>query len=262
MLTTILNKIGLNEKEAQVYLALLELGSQPASVVGKKAGINRSTTYLVLETLIKRGYVNQHVRADVKYFTAADPKTIVQSLKNKEKELDNNKKELEELLPEFYSLINPLSIKPKVKFYEGEAGIKRAMEDTLTATETIRAWTAYDSWMHASPNLQRFIHEYARLRIEKYKIPVRILVEDVKSVRDFFSKEYPTLSKKKDLLIESRWMPKDILKFKNEINIYNDKVSIVSLAKNELLGVVFESHEIAKTHKAIFDMAWKAGKKS
>jgi len=262
MLTTILNKIGLNKKEAQVYLALLELGSQPASVIGRKAGINRSTTYLVLESLIKQGYVNQHVRADVKYFTAADPKTIVQSLNRKEKEIETSKTEFEDLLPEFYSLINPLSIKPKVKFYEGEEGIKRAMEDTLTATETIRAWTAYDSWMHSSQNLQNYIHDYAKKRIEKYKIPVRILVEDVKSVRDFFSKEYPKLSKKKNLLIESRWMPKDILKFKNEINIYNDKVSIVSLAKNELLGVVFESHEIAKTHKAIFDMAWKAGKKT
>lgn len=260
MLTTILNKIGLNRKEAQVYLSLLELGSQPASVIGKKSGINRSTTYLVLESLIKQGYVNQHVRADVKYFTAADPKTIVQDLNRKEKEMEEHKKEFEDLMPEFYSLINPLSIKPKVKFYEGEEGIKRAMEDTLTATEPIRAWGAYDSWMNSSKNLQGFIHDYAKLRIEKFKIPVRVLIEDTKTVRDFFNKEYPTLSKRKDLLIEARWMPKDIIKFKNEINIYNDKVSIVSLAKNELLGVVFESHEIAKTHKAIFDMAWKAGR--
>ncbi len=259
MLTTILNKIGLNDKEGEVYLALLELGSQPASIIGKKAGINRSTTYLVLESLIKKGYVNQHVRADVKYFTAADPKTILQDLNKKEKEMEEYKNEFEELLPEFYSLINPLSIKPKVKFYEGEEGIKRAMEDTLTAKEPIRAWGAYNSWMSASKNLQNFIHQYAKQRIDKYKIPVRVLIEDTKAVRNFFNKEYPTLSKRKNLLIEAKWMPNDIMEFKNEINIYDDKVSIVSLAKNELLGVVFESHEIAKTHKAIFDMAWKAG---
>lgn len=260
MLPEILEKIGLNEKEARVYLALLELGSQPASVIGKKSKINRSTTYLVLESLIKHGYVNQHVRADVKYFTAADPKTIVQSLESMEKEIEINRNELESHLTEFYALTNPLSIKPKVKYYEGEEGVKRAMDETLTSTEPILAWSAYNSWLDTKPSLHEYVKEYARQRVEKYKIPVRVLVEDTVRVRNYLFNEYPPLSSKKDPLMEIRWIPKDVPKFANEINIYNDKVSIVSLAKNELLGLVIESHEIAKTHKSIFEMAWKAGK--
>jgi sugar-specific transcriptional regulator TrmB len=262
MLNNILKKIGLNKKEAQVFISLLELGSQPASVVGKKAGINRSTTYLILEALIKRGYVNQHVRADVKYFTAADPQTIVKSLESKEKEIEENRNEFIELLPDFYALTNPLSIKPKVKFYEGEEGVKRAMNDTLSSTEPILAWSAYNSWLNTTPKLHKFVKDYAKERVEKYKIPVKVLVEDTKTVRKYLLTEYPPLSSKKDPLMEIRWIPKDVPHFENEINIYNDKVSIVSLAKNELLGIVIESHEISKTHKAIFEMAWKAGKKN
>lgn len=262
MLNNILKKIGLNKKESMVYLSLLELGSQPASVIGKKAGINRSTTYLILETLIKKGYVNQHVRADVKYFTAADPQSIVKSLESKEKDVKDNRQTLLELLPEFYALTNPLSIKPKVKFYEGEEGVKRALNDTLSSTEPILAWSAYNSWLKTTPKLHKFVKEYARERVEKYKIPVKMLVEDTKIVRKYLLSEYPPLSSKKDPLMEIRWIPKDVPHFENEINIYNDKISIVSLAKNELLGVIIESHEISKTHRAIFEMAWKAGIKN
>lgn len=259
MLDSILKKIGLNKKETIVYLALLELGSQPASVIGRKAGINRSTTYLVLESLMKRGYVNQHVRADVKFFTAADPQVIVQSLERKENYYEEARNELIELLPEFYSLTNPLSIKPKVRFYEGEEGVKRAMMDTFTSKETLHAWDAMDSWLNSTPELKKFIQEYARLRVEKYKIPVKALFLDTPKSREYILKDYPPLKKKKNPLMDFKWVPKDVANFNNEINVYDDKVSIVSLEKNEMLGVIIESHEIAKTMKSIFQMAWKAG---
>ncbi|MBD3156438.1 hypothetical protein GF369_01285, partial [Candidatus Peregrinibacteria bacterium] len=161
MLSGILKKIGLNEKEAHVYLSLLELGSQPASVIGKKAHINRSTTYLVLDSLIQKGYVNEHVRADVKYFAAADPQVIVQNLEQLKHAVDENRKELVNLLPEFYALTNPLSIKPKVRFYEGEEGVKRAMNDSLNASKSLYAWSAFDSWLKSTPSLQKYIKDYA-----------------------------------------------------------------------------------------------------
>lgn len=262
MLTGILKKIGLNSKETQVYLSLLELGSQPASVIGKKAHINRSTTYLVLDGLIQKGYVNEHVRADVKYFAAADPQVIVQNLEQLENNIDENRKELIELLPEFYALTNPLSIKPKFRFYEGEEGVKRAMNDTLNASERLYAWSAFDSWMKSTPALQKYIKDYAKLRAEKYKIPVQVIVLDTPEVRRYLLEQYPPLKSNKDPLMDIRWSPKDVAPFNNETNIYDDKVSIVSLAKNELLGFVIESHEIAQLHKSIFQMAWKACKKN
>jgi len=261
MLEGILKKVGLNDKEVYVYLGLLELGSQPASVIGKKTKINRSTTYLILESLMKRGFVNQHVRADIKYFTAADPQVIVQTLEREEQQIQESRKTIIDLLPDFYALSNPLSIKPKVRFYEGEEGVKRAMEDTLTSKETLLSWDAIDSWFSAPPGLQKFIRDYAKLRVEKYKIPVRVLVPDTTIAREYLLKEYPVLKDREDPLMEIRWIPKGVQVFKNEINVYDDKVSIVSLAKNELIGIVIESHEIAQTHRSIFEVAWKAGKK-
>jgi sugar-specific transcriptional regulator TrmB len=252
----------LNEKEIAVYLGLLELGSQPASVVAKKAKINRSTTYLILESLMKKDLVDQYVRADVKYFTAADPQVIVKSLKQKEGKLKKTRNDLTSLLPELYSLSNPLSTKPRVRFYEGEEGVKRAMEDTLTASDILLSYDALDSWFDSTPALQEYIMEYAMLRAHKHKIPLKSLFLDSPRVREYIVEKYPPHQNKVDPLLEFRWIPKDISPFNIELNIYDDKVSIVSLAKNELLGVIIESHEIAKIHKSIFELAWRTAKKN
>ena len=53
-----------------------------------------------------------------------------------------------------------------------------------------------------------------------------------------------------------RLIPEDQFNFTNEINIYDDKVSIISF-KDELIGMIIESNEISSSQRAIFDMCWK-----
>lgn len=53
-LTNILKSFGMSQKEAEVYLALLELGSAKVSDVSKQSSVNRSSAYVVLETLKER----------------------------------------------------------------------------------------------------------------------------------------------------------------------------------------------------------------
>lgn len=262
MLIDVLQQVGMNEKEISVYMALLELGSQPASVIGKKSKINRSSTYLVLDLLIKKGFVNQYTRADVKYFTAADPQVIVRSIKKKEVQLKNTRQELTSLLPNLYGLANPLSVKPKVRFYEGEKGVIRAMEDTLTATETLLSWDSLDAWFNSTETLRDYIVEYGKLRVEKHKIPLRALFIDSPIARQYIVQDYPAKKRQVDPLLDFKWIPKEISPFNIGLNIYNDKVTLVSLAKDELIGVIIESHEIYKVHKAMFELAWKAAKKN
>ena len=52
-----LKKLNFSDKEARVYLALLELGEAPVQHISEKAKVNRATTYVVLEALQKRGVV-------------------------------------------------------------------------------------------------------------------------------------------------------------------------------------------------------------
>ena len=53
----VLENLGLSEKEAEIYLALLELGTGTVVEVAKKSGVKRPTAYLVLDELKKMGYI-------------------------------------------------------------------------------------------------------------------------------------------------------------------------------------------------------------
>ena len=53
----LLNKIGLTDAEAKVYLTLLQNGSLSGYEAGKLAGVTRSKIYNILESLITKGFI-------------------------------------------------------------------------------------------------------------------------------------------------------------------------------------------------------------
>ena len=254
MLKSILQKIGLSDKDAEVYLACLELGTQPASVIARKAGLKRPTTYLILEGLLKRGLVSEYTGSNVKYFTGVSPEYLLNYIEKQRRELSVHQRELEEYLPQFSSLSNPYSISPKVKFYEGMTGVERVMNDTLTATEELRAYSTIDAWF-ARQDTKDYILWYGKQRITEKKIPLRCICPDTPLSRKYLEEDYPDTANR-NTLSKFRWLPKEIQNFSNEINIYNNKMSIACLGKNELLGIIIESESIAQTQKSIFDAAW------
>lgn len=255
MLKTLLQKIGLSEKDSQVYLACLELGTQPASVIARKAGLKRPTTYLILEELLKKGLVSEYTGSNVKYFTAVSPEYLLNYVEKQRRELTSHQRELEQFLPQFISLSNPYSLNPKVRFYEGMAGIEKVMNDTLTSTEKLRCYSTMDAWF-ARPDTKEYIMWYSKQRAEK-KIPIHSINTDTPVSRKYIEQDYPA-ERVDNELSHFRWLPKDIQVFSNEINIYDNKVSIACLGKNELLGIIIESESIAQTQKSIFEVAWRS----
>lgn len=63
-----LEELGLNPKEVEVYLALLEFGTQPASVIAKKTKIPRPTVLFLFENLLKKTYIRKTQRGRTQYF--------------------------------------------------------------------------------------------------------------------------------------------------------------------------------------------------
>lgn len=46
----------------------------------------------------------------------------------------------------------------------------------------------------------------------------------------------------------------------SDIIIYNDKIAIISLEKNNLSGVEITNQEMVKTQKSLFDIVWEVAK--
>lgn len=247
-----LKKIGFSEKEALVYTHLIRLGAQPVSVIAKKAQINRTTTYDIIESLTKKGLISSIKKDGITHYKALDPKELLNYLEREKiehvKKLEKQQKEMEALLPALISLENPESTKPKVSFYEGEKGMRQAYEDTLTSSETILAYANVEDMHKGLPNF--FPDYYKRRGVEK-RIHIKCIAPDNK-----ISKERHFHDKKENR--EMLLIPTKKYDFSPEINIYEDKVLYASW--REKMAIIIKSKEIADFHKKMYALCWNQAK--
>jgi sugar-specific transcriptional regulator TrmB len=126
-----LKQAGLNEKQAYVYIALLELGTATVHPIANKAGIKRPTTYLILDELQAKGLVSIVPRAKKALYTAESPEKIISDL-NKKQEL------LKSFLPNMLALYNAKVDKPQVLLFEGKDAVRGIYDKILKGKEV--AW--------------------------------------------------------------------------------------------------------------------------
>src|SRR4030042_4852159 len=107
-----LKQFGLTEKEAQIYLALLELGTASVQKIAQKAKVARPTTYDVLESLKNQQLASIFEKGKVKYYSPTDPASILEMAKLKNQAI-------KDAFPQLRVLYSLPSKKPAVKFYEG-----------------------------------------------------------------------------------------------------------------------------------------------
>lgn len=236
-LTKILTNIGLTEKEARVYLACIEKASSPVSEVARRAAINRVTCYDILEKLKKKGLVSYFTKQKIKYFTATSPEILVD-------EYEKRSNDLRASLPEFKRITGETH-HPRIRYFEGIEGIKAIYADTLTSKSDILNFSNSHEIRTIWPKYDK---EYVEKRAKK-KIYLRGI-----SPKDPEGEIVKAENKK--YFREIRLIDRDQFDFSNEINVYDDKVAIISL-KNELIGMIIESHEIANSQRAIFNMCWQ-----
>ena len=139
--TELLEEIGLTKSEIKVYLALLELGSSTTGPIVEKSGASSSKIYEILDKLIQKGLASFVVEAGTKRFEAADPKRILDYLKEKEAKLKKQEKEIEKILPE-------LELKKTMAKYRSEAKVFKGVKGGETAFKyLINSMTKKDEWI-------------------------------------------------------------------------------------------------------------------
>lgn len=242
MLTELLN-IGLTPEEANVYLSCLEINGGPVSVIAKKAGVHRVSCYHTLENLQKKRLLSQYNKNGVKYFAPEPPEQLLQLAEERVNVVKG-------LLPELQSIISAVAFRPKIRFYEGREGVERVFTESLEAKNEILGYTNLKDVTTFFP---KFFEDYTHKKIKK-RIKTRYLspttVENVHAMDPFLPRSFDSN------LIEILLVNKDQFLFENEVVIFNHSVGIVSLNKDELLGVIIESPTFARTMKAVFDLAW------
>lgn len=227
---------GLSEKEAQLYMAGIELGEATIQELADQAGLKRPTAYVIMEGLKTKGLFSIGLRGKKRYYLAQDPETVLAQIKTRERAFVR-------ALPELQMLFNTGDKKPRVRFYDGIEGLKGMYWEALESKETILVYGSIDDMWSLSKD---FIKEYVKARVKK-NIRIKGIVPATKDAQ-----EYTKLGQKE--LRELVLVPADQFRFTNEINIYNNKVAIYSF--KDRVGVIIESREIADTQRSIFNLAW------
>ncbi|MDD4351791.1 MAG: helix-turn-helix domain-containing protein [Candidatus Gracilibacteria bacterium] len=239
-----LQEFGLSREEASVYLALLRMGSGKVSEIARRANLHRTSAYNVLETLTSKGLVSFRTHLNHKYYVAENPSKILDFLQNKKNKYDAKIALCSKLVPELSELYREPESKPFFHYYEGIKGLKDAYEDTLTSTETIRAYTPVDDIQTCLPD---YFPDYYKRRARK-GIHLRALFPA--TIQSINRRKFDKVEERTSVLIPRSF------DFHLEINIYNDKMAIISI--KEKFAVIIESKELAYAQKQIFDLAWEA----
>ena len=248
MIKNVLQNIGLNEKEIEVYLVALELGTQPASTIARRIKIPRNTTRFLLDKLVDKGLIKKTKRANTQLYTPEEPKNLVNLLERQRVDLnvviDTKVTQLKEVMAELESRYRPESTKPKVTFYEGGDGLIKVYEDTLRSSEPLRSFASFDAFHGVLPD---YFKTYFNRRV-KNKIMMRSIHPDTPLAREKTKND-------KNEMRESRLIPSNTYSFTPEIQFYDNKVSITSL--KEKLSIIIESQEIYEAMVVAFELAWK-----
>lgn len=248
-----LKNLGLEESEIKVYLALLELGPSTVTEVTKKARIKRTLGYHVLEKLGWHGLVDQASSKGKKIiYTAEHPQRLLQFVKNKKNQWDNEVKHIEEYLPNLISLYR-IADKPTIRYQKGDEGLKNIYIENLDSKTEILSILDVDAW--DQPDLRQFGKWYIKERVKR-KIPERILMLERQSVHSYYNEP--------SRLTNYKWVNFSQLAglsdLGGEINIYDNKVLIAMPKKPNRMSILIESEILANLMRAMYELAWNVGK--
>lgn len=251
-----LQQIGLEDSEAKVYLALLELGPSSVSEITVKANITRTLGYYVLEKLSWYGMANKvSGKGSKAFFVAEHPRRVLQYVKNKINQWNRNYKLVENNLTDLVSLYS-LNEKPIVKYKEGNNGIKKMANELLYAKTEILSILDLDYWN--DKELHSFSIKWNKNRSDR-RIKARQLILDTKLARKWMKYHKGSFQYTKIKWIDPEMMA-GIENFGGELNICENKVMMALLKKPNRMGVMIQSFALASLLKGLFEMAWAMGK--
>jgi len=238
-LSSLLQQSGFTEKEANVYLALLELGEADVTEVAQRAELKRSIIYVILEGLIKRGYATTIPNQRIQRFAAVDPAKIFAHL-------SGLTKNFKEMLPLFRAIHNNSEAKPRINYFDTVDGVVSVYREINEAPEAyfyssiarlnklipaeVETWVnglTHNIYRHTGMHLLENTADDVKWgrRIKKHGQHVRLL---------------------------AKGMPVEM-----DLSIYPNKVALTSL-EGKIFIVVIESAALFKAMKQLFMLAWKS----
>lgn len=239
-LETPLRNLGFNDKEAKVYLALLELGPSAVREISLKSGLKKPTTYVILDELRAKDAVLFHPGAKKKLYSAKDPDLLFEAAKSRLNQAFYD-------LPTLKNLGKKGSRKAIVTYYEGVQGYEQAMsyrENEIIEEGEMLCYFA--SAQKVNPAMTKSIDELMD-RLTRNGVKMRAFAPDHESLRRWRAEDA-------DHGRDVKVLPTEMYSATSSIDINRNFVRFTLF--DEEMFVIIENSEIAKIMRQIFEMNW------
>lgn len=232
-----LKNLGLDEIEANVYMALLQYGGSQASHVAKTVGLKRTTIYPILKGLAHKGFVNVYYRKNRQFYYAERPVRVFSFLQKRVDAFNS-------LIPTLEAMEKKQTAAIGLRFIETKEELEDFYRGILVEYRhrSYRIISSAKGWEGIDPEF------FIQFRKDRGRAQIRtrlLLSADSKEIN-------PTDAA---LLREWKYLPTQC-QFRSTIDIYDDKVLVVSPELSSL-AVVIAIPVMTDVFKSVFDALWK-----
>lgn len=241
---------GLSEKEAKVYISLLELEIATVGEIAKKSDVNRSSVYVVLELLKKRGFVTTSGDKTVLHYIAVSPEVILKNAEDLAVKQNEIRKKIDDIVPELNALHKDTKIKPRIRIFEGKQGLINAFEDSLKCKEKLMRVSS------SAGSLFRILPEYFPGYVERrQKLGIKM-----HGIHPNDMEGQQLIKADINHFDNAILIPKDKYNFPADLAIYDNKIAYMSAEKGGI-AIIIEIKEMSDVMKNVFDMAFEEAKR-
>lgn len=240
-----LQQFGLSEREAAVYFAALQLGKTTVDAIAKEADIIRTTTYTQIDSLLHKGLMSSVTEGKKTYYSAEDPSNLSRLIEQQKKAAQANESLFASLLPDLTALYSKSGSKPVIRFFPGKEGVITLRAEILKTIESkeLCVMTAYDKFLEIFPDVAER-NAFTKKRRNK-GVSVRMLFTRAgKDASDEFAPE------------DAKRIDEAAFPFEFDAYIFDNKVALTSLEKDDTWGLLIESKAIERSMRALFNIVW------
>ncbi|MFH1286629.1 MAG: helix-turn-helix domain-containing protein [Candidatus Magasanikbacteria bacterium] len=236
---------GLEPVVAEIYLILVENGESTVPQVLQHTTLSRASVYDALADLLSREYVEYRKEGRNAFYRPVHPNKLFGLLEEKKREVALLEGEMGETVRSLIGSYNLAQNKAGVRFFEGEDGMQAILEDSLTSKETILTFADIEAiTKHINEVNKAYVKKRDNLGIKK-----RAIIADTPFARDYLKTYHVDTT-------DIRFIGGEAHPFKNVMQIYDGKVSYLTLTKEKMVGVIIQDQEVYDMHRSLFEYIW------
>ena len=243
-----LAKAWLENKEARIYLALLEYGSLPVSTLARITRIARPTIYPNVERLKRKWFITETRKNNILYYSCVDPKKIVALLRDKAQEAEKTVDLFTDQLNEFESAKKNFGNAPQVRYYEWEE-LLNILYSSLSA-EDKELYTVFN--VDAVLQHARRYQEKINAMLKESKTRSRVFLTSSPEAKKFQQQHQNTYQ-------HIKLLPPDAV-FQSDTIMTHDRFLYISYG-DTITGIEIIDPQFLQTQKTLFRLLWDHYKK-